>query len=261
MKLIRKILVKMLGLRGYLRLVSGTYIKMVSMGMMKNKYPELFFIKKAVKPGDVVIDIGANLAYYSTVMAKTAGLEGQVYAVEPIPLFAEVWTKNMRSSKKYNVVLFNCALGSEPEEKVKMSIPIKDGVVRHGLTKVVEEGDENEAVMSYDVPMKVGDELFQDKPLQKLDYVKCDVEGYEQYVIPSFEKIISSFKPMFQIELGGTENRSNVADFLMNKGYEVYILKDHILNSISKEQMFEVNQDFYFIHADDKANRKSLIKS
>ncbi|MBK6951045.1 MAG: hypothetical protein IPH24_03080 [Crocinitomicaceae bacterium] len=65
MKLIRKILVKILGLKGYLRLVSRIYIISISMGWMRQKYPELFFLKKLVKPGSTVLDIGANLAYYS----------------------------------------------------------------------------------------------------------------------------------------------------------------------------------------------------
>ena len=260
MKTIRKILVKILGLKMYLSLVSKTYIRMVSMGMMKGKYPELFFIKKAVNKGDVVIDIGANLAYYSTMMAKTAGTEGQVYGVEPIPIFADIWKKNMRSLTNYEAILFNCALGSEAQESVKMSIPIKDGVVRHGLTKVVEEGDNNESIMSFDVPMKVGDSLFDEKPLTRLDYIKCDVEGYEQYVIPSLEKSIKKFKPMFQIELGGDENRKNVHDYLVNLGYQTFILKDEFLHPIQKSDIFSINQDFYFIHKDEVEKRKTLIR-
>ncbi|MBK9190010.1 MAG: FkbM family methyltransferase [Crocinitomicaceae bacterium] len=145
MKLIRKILVRLLGLKGYLRLISRVYIICIAMGWMRKKYPELFFLKKLIKPGSTILDIGANLGYYSFFMSVSAGKDGKVYAVEPIPLFAEIWKKNMNKLKFKNYQLANCALGSEPREKVKMSIPVVNGVVRHGLTKVAAEGEDQQA--------------------------------------------------------------------------------------------------------------------
>lgn len=259
MKFIRKILVKSLGLKGYLRLVSTTYIKMIGMGMMKKKYAELFFVKKVVKAGDVVLDIGANLGYYSTVMSKAAGTTGQLYAVEPIPLFAEVWKKNMAGYKKYEAKLFNCALGDTAKERVKMSIPIVNGIVRHGLTKVVEEENKMESVLSFDVPMHVGDDLLQSEAINRLDFIKCDVEGYEQYVIPSLEKLIKQYKPILQIELSGEDNKVSVIDFLLNLSYKIFILKGEKLEAIQKKDIFSIHQDFYFIHADEIETKRYLI--
>jgi len=269
MKFIRKILVKVFGLKGYLRLVSKVYIICISYGLMRKKYSELFFIKKLVKPGDHVLDIGANLAYYSFFMTVSAGKKGKLIAVEPIPLFAEVWKKNMRSLKGYDYTLVNCALGNEPKEKVKMSIPIVDGIVRHGLTKVVDtsttlstsENDSNSTVaLSFEVPMKNGDSLMQELKIDRLDFIKCDVEGFEQYVIPSLSTTIQQQLPILQIELSGNENRSAVADFLVNLSYDIFILKDDLLNSIQKNDIFSINQDFYFIHQTKIEQSKYLIK-
>lgn len=261
MKSVRKILVKILGLKGYLRIVSKTYIIMISMGWMRNKYAELFFVKKIVKRGDTILDIGANLGYYSFFMSVSAGKEGKLMAVEPIPLFAEVWKKNMRSLKKNNSTLFNCALGSEEQEKVKMSIPIVDGIVRHGLTKVVEEGDDNESIMSFEVPMKIGDKLVESENISQLNYIKCDVEGYEQFVIPSLNETIEKYQPLLQIELSGKENRQNVVDYLVNLSYDIFILKDNFLIPIQKNDIFNFNQDFYFVHQDKIEGRKNLIRN
>ncbi len=248
MKLIRKILVKILGLKGYLRLVSRIYIITISMGWMRKKYPELFFLKKVVKPGSTVLDIGANLAYYSFFMSRAAGKNGKVYAVEPIPLFADVWQKNMSKLKDKNYHLSNCALGTEAKEKVKMSIPIVNGIVRHGLTKVVDESDSGTTTaMSFEVPMKNGDALINELAISKLDFIKCDVEGFEQYVIPSLKQTIIRDLPVFQIELSGTDNRQNVVDFLVNLSYNIYILKEENLVNLEIKDIFNVNQDFYFL--------------
>lgn len=46
MKLIRKILVKVLELEGYLKLISRIYNRMISLGMKKQKYHELYFVKE-----------------------------------------------------------------------------------------------------------------------------------------------------------------------------------------------------------------------
>lgn len=259
MKFIRKILVKILGLKGYLRLVSRVYIISISMGWMRKKYPELFFLKKMVKPGSTVIDIGANLAYYSFFMSVSAGKNGKVYAVEPIPLFAEIWKKNMSKLKDNNYHLENCALGSEAKNKVSMSIPIVDGVVRHGLTKIVDTADAtNETAMNFEVPMKNGDALFSDLHISKVDFIKCDVEGFEQYVIPSLVQTISNHLPALQIELSGTENRKQVVEFLVNLGYGIYILQHESLSSLKINDIFTVNQDFYFLH-DSKINDYQLL--
>lgn len=262
MKLIRKLLVKLLGLKGYLRLVSKVYIICISYGLMRKKYGELFFIKKLVKPGNTVLDIGANLSYYSFFMMISAGKTGKLIAVEPIPLFAEVWKKNMHSLKKYNYKLENCALGTEAKESVKMSIPIVDGIVRHGLTKVVDENDKGmTTALSFDVPMKNGDSLLKELNIDRLDFIKCDVEGFEQYVIPSLTSTIQQHLPILQIELSGIENRKSVADFLVNLSYDIYILKDELLNPIQKNDIFSVNQDFYFVHHTKVEQNKRLIKS
>jgi FkbM family methyltransferase len=261
MKFARKVLVKILGLKGYLRLVSKTYIAIIGMGWMRKKYAELYFVKRIIKKDDTVLDIGANLGYYSFFMSVSAGKEGKLLAVEPIPLFADVWKKNMCSLKKHNIKLFNCALGKEEQEKVKMSIPIVNGVVRHGLTKVVEEGDANEAIMSFDVPMKIGDNLVESENISQLNFIKCDVEGYEQYVIPSLKDTIVKYQPLIQIELSGEDNRQNVVDYLVNLSYDIFILKDNFLHAIQKNDIFNFNQDFYFVHQDKLEERKYLIRN
>lgn len=261
MKLIRKILVKILGLKGYLKFVSRTYIKMIRKGKMQDEYAELYFVKKIVQNGDTILDIGANLAYYSYFMAQNMGEDGKLIAVEPIPLFADVWKKNMAKYKDRDIQLFNCALGSEPQEKVKMSIPIVNGVVRHGLTRIDAGDNEMDSKVSYDVPMRVGDELVESTGIKKLDYIKCDVEGYEQFVIPSLDKTIDHYKPLFQIELGGEENRRNVVEYLVKKGYDIFILEDDFLKAIQKNDIFSLNQDFYFIHKDNLSKTGHLIQN
>jgi len=249
MKTIRKLLVKVVGLKTYLSWVSKIYITLISLGFSKSKYAELYFTQKIVKAGDTVLDIGANLSYYSYFLAKKIGQKGHLFAVEPIPLFADIWTKNMRRYNNQPTKLYNCALGNEEKNEVVMSIPIVNGVVRHGLTKVDGQGDEKWGrLMEFKVPMHIGDSIIEKENISNLHYIKCDVEGYEQYVIPSLENTIKTYKPLIQIELNGKENRQNVADFLLQFKYDVYILQNEKLVNIEPEDIHNYNQDFYFIN-------------
>lgn len=246
MKLVRKALVKILGFKGYLRLISGVYIKMIRKGMKKDEYPEIHHLKKVLKPGMYVIDIGANLAYYSSIMSDMVGENGKVIAIEPIPLFAEVFKKNTKN--RNNIQLFVVALGTE-NKKVSMGIPVVNGLIRHGLSQVMDDNIQSRHTkqLEYEVSMVNGDELIQKENLEKIDYIKCDVEGYEQFVIPSLDKTIDKYQPILQIELNGKENRENVVNYLKNKGYQVSVLKDENWVSIDESKLLSYKQDFYFI--------------
>ena len=152
MKLVRKILVKILGFKGYLRLISRVYITMIRKGMKKDQYPEIHHLRNVLKPGMCVVDIGANLAYYSSVMSDMVGENGKVIAIEPIPLFAEVFKRNTKN--RNNIQLFVVALGSE-NKTVTMGIPVVNGLIRHGLSQIIDEHIESRHTkkLEYEVSM------------------------------------------------------------------------------------------------------------
>jgi FkbM family methyltransferase len=215
---------------------------MIKAGMGKTKYPELFYLKEIIKPGFTCIDIGANMGYYSVFMSKFASSTGKVYAVEPVPLFAEVWKKNTASSKNKNLTLFNCALG-ESEGNVEMGMPVINGEVHHGMTKVL--SDENAAFdEKFTVNMKNPDRLFSE--INKIDFIKIDVEGYESIVFANMQETILRCKPLIQSELSGAENRIKVITLLQNLDYQCMILKRNSLVPADEETMSNYKGDFYF---------------
>lgn len=238
---IRKVLVKVLGLKSYLVLISSIYLFMIRLGFFKKKHAEIHFLKSLVTDGDVCIDIGANLGYYSKQLVRlTPG--GEVHAVEPIPLFQAVWKRNIGNRK--NAQMHPVALGDQ-EKTVKMVIPMRNGVVRHGLTKVVERNEQEEAFLEYDVEMRRGNNVF--SGMTRLDFIKCDVEGYEQFVMPELADLMKELRPIVQIELNGEENRSNVTNLMVGLSYQPHILKEGKLHGLEVDQVHDYNQDFYFL--------------
>jgi FkbM family methyltransferase len=244
MKKLRQILTRLLGFEGYMRLASRSYLFLVQNGFLKKQYPELFYLKQLINPGAYCLDIGANLGYYSTLLSRLTGPKGHVYAVEPVPVFQSLWQQNVKQSGVDNLTLLPYALGGR-EGSVQMGTPSRDGVLRHGLTKVVSPGTETYE-RYYDVQMKVPDLLFSEFP--RLDFVKCDVEGYEHVVFTNMTETLRKHRPIIQTELNGAQNRGQVTQALVKLDYEPHILIEGKLQPCPEKEMEKyAHQDFYFI--------------
>lgn len=243
MKFLRITFYKVFGLKTYLRFVSKVYINYIKLGFGKDKYQELYHLKNIIKQGDVCLDIGANMGYYSYFMSKLSGKNGKVYAVEPVPLFAQIWAKNMKRFLGENLVLFPFALG-EKESQIEMGMPSVDGVIHHGMTKVVAEGDSS-FEKTFKAEMKNPDRLFSD--IERLDFIKVDVEGYESQVFANMQETIKKHSPLIQSELSGQENRIKSIELLNGIGYQAHYLKIDKFEIAEQEKLDNYKGDFYFI--------------
>ena len=115
---VRRAMYRTLSLDRYLKTLSGMYLLGYRTGIGRSaayEYPR--FLKNLVSEGDTAIDIGANLGYYSYVLAGLAGPSGKVYAVEPVRPILNVLRRNLR--KYRNVEILNYALG-DAEKTIRM---------------------------------------------------------------------------------------------------------------------------------------------
>ena len=74
-----------------------------------------FLMRKLVRPGDVVLDIGANVGLHTVFLSKLVG-EGRGIAFEPVSEMADRLSANCAFNRACNVTLINSALGEEPGE-------------------------------------------------------------------------------------------------------------------------------------------------
>lgn len=215
MKLLKKMLLKILGPERYLTLVSAIFFISFHRGRLKKNpaYYTHYQVGPLIKPGYTVIDIGANLGYYTVLFANRTGSGGRVLAVEPIALYRKVLEKNISGLKQVSILPF--ALG-EHEGFLKMGNPSADKH-RHGLMRVLEETETHAA--EYEVPVKNPTVLFAD--LERIDYIKCDIEGYEVPVIPAMRPILEKHRPMVQVETGGA-NKTVLMKLFKELGYNTF---------------------------------------
>ncbi|MCL2511269.1 MAG: FkbM family methyltransferase [Bacteroidales bacterium] len=247
-KKLRKILYKNLPFERYLKVLSRLYFFSYRSGLLKNnpkiRYP--YFLKNIVKKGDVVIDIGANLGYYSCLFARWVGNSGKVYAVEPVDPVRNVLQKNTR---KYACVeILPYALGQENKTIQLGNSSLKiNGYVASGSHFVMDTSNNPEAVenpeITFHAVMRKGSELFSD--LARLDFIKCDVEGYETVIIPEIQCVIQRFRPIVLIETG-QENRPKIIAIMTGMGYEPMMLEHQKLRPLHPED----SDDILFVHPD-----------
>ena len=86
--------------------------------LMHNSFEEqeIAFVKRLLRPGMTVLDIGAHHGLYTLLTSKCVGRSGRVIAFEPSPREFARLSKHIRVNRRSNVLLEPCALGNESGE-------------------------------------------------------------------------------------------------------------------------------------------------
>ena len=155
----------------------------------KSDEPEYNLLKKWIKTGDSVIDVGANVGHYSLELSKLVGPTGRVFAFEPHPENFELLSSNVLFSPYRNLSLFNIALGSSISN-VCMETPIVEGMKNLYRCNISKYGKLSVFCMPLDCICKEID----------ISFIKIDAEGYEYEVLKGMRTIIKKFNPVLIIE-------------------------------------------------------------
>lgn len=213
MNWIKKLLFKSLSQKTYLMTLHRSFYFLYNLGWLKNdaKFKYHYKIKELIKPDFTVLDIGANLGYFAKNFAKLTP-KGKLIAIEPVPVFYQILQKFLSPYK--HVTIYNVALGNEAG-KIEMAMPESNGMIRTGLPHIVQNSSENKH-KTQTVEIVKASEFFQD--LTNLDYIKCDIEGYEWVVLKEIEPMITQFQPYVQIEIA-EKNLNDVLAYFEKLNY------------------------------------------
>jgi FkbM family methyltransferase len=136
---------------------------------------ETSWFLRTVKPGDTVVDAGANVGYYTLIGSRLVGDKGKVYAFEPEPASFELLQKNVRLNGLTNVVLERKALSNH---KGTLKLFIAD--TNKGDHRIYQpDGDSRP---SFDVEAVRLDEYFKDHK-RGIDFLKMDTQGAEGFIL------------------------------------------------------------------------------
>jgi FkbM family methyltransferase len=191
---------------------------------------------KVVKKNDVVLDLGANIGYFSLLAARLVGKDGRVYSFEPEPRNFGFLKKNIELNDYSQVTPNQKAVANEPGT-VKLYICHYDtghhtinqygGIESYNLTK-------QEAPKDYVEVEKVAlDDYLKDK-VDHVDFIKMDVEGAEVLALRGMDKIIRGnkdikmlveFFPLLIKEMGDSPEEL-IKKLLDDYGFSMYVIED-----------------------------------
>ena len=152
-----------------------------------------------LKPGDTVIDVGANLGYYTVLAADLVGGSGTVVSVEPNPAVFSYLIKTIAvNGYGGRVSAFNYAISDERESQ---AIPffVPTGEPKNGRFLLTGENADRLSGMGELIEVAVGS--LQETSFSRIDLIKIDVEGAELKVLRSLRPLIDRFSPQVVCEV------------------------------------------------------------
>jgi len=168
----------------------------------------------------ICLDIGSNIGYYVLMESKAVGNNGRVIAIEPSPQNFQQMKKSLELEKISNVDAYNFGAG---EENGEGNFLIHE---RSNLGKIIPKGElipEFSNVIK--IPLKKIDSFIEEKKLNRLDFIRMDIEGYEIKLFEGLWNTLRKFKPMIQMEfhdiLFSIEEKTKFFQRLKNEGYEI----------------------------------------
>jgi len=157
---------------------------------------ETAVLQQTLKSGMNVVDVGANVGYMALLAARCVGTAGRVLAIEPDPGNARLLAANIERNGYQHISVCRCAVGSEPGTATLYRSAWNMG--NHRLN--VGEAGKATSHETIDVELETVDRLIDKHGLQRIDFVKMDVEGYEPGVLAGMSRTIARDHPIVLTE-------------------------------------------------------------
>lgn len=172
---------------------------------------EIDLLRRLCKPGDLVLDIGANIGADSIPLARHLGARGRVIAFEPQRLVFQMLCANVALNSLSNVWCHWQALGRGPGHVVVPPINYAASGNFGGISMARDGTGEH-------VPTVTIDSLA----LPSCALMKIDVEGMEKEVLMGAADTIAKFRPRLYVENDGSHDSPGLIAHLMEHGYRLF---------------------------------------
>jgi len=182
-------------------------------------------ISSILKPGDVFVDVGANIGYYSLLAAERVGPSGSVLAIEPSPATFEQLSANASANGTSNIRLLNVAASD-----VRGELLLYGGTKwNRGATSTIVHGPEQTPEAR--VPAAPLDELMLPYEMERAALIKIDIEGGELQVLRRILATLNRYAPDMKIlvemspQVSGDQLRATFEGFLA-AGFEAFAIEN-----------------------------------
>lgn len=185
-------------------------------------------LSEIVRPGDAVIDIGANQGLYSYYLSRLVGPRGKVYAFEPIPYNLRILARIAHG--RSNIIVRPVGCG-ERNETTEFFVPISHRAPIGGWAHRRASVDRGPGEIVPSNIVRLDDEIT-----EPISFIKCDIEGTELFAFRGASMILHRWRPTVLCEIfepwcqrfGIT--KEEILRFFLDLGYTVrQISEDNFL--------------------------------
>jgi len=172
---------------------------------------EIDLFRQVVRPGQTILDVGANIGAHTLFLGHAVGRRGRVYAFEPQRLIHGLLCTNATLNDMNNIYPMHAAVG---RENGTISVPI----INYGLSGNFGGLSLADRPAGESVPLITIDGL----ELAACHFVKIDVEGMEAEVLEGARRTVSRFRPYLYVENNRKDKSPALIKALLDLDYRLY---------------------------------------
>lgn len=191
-------------------------------------------VERFVKKGDVVLDVGANIGYYTVLLSKLVGDDGKVIAFEPTRHFGDVLRKSIEVNQLGNIEIVDFGLSNKTQDLI-IDIGPSSATLHSpaGFDTVINHEK---------ISLTTLDAFVKQRVPEKIDFIKVDIDGHEPLFFEGAWKALEKYSPIVLFEVSHLhylEAGVSAWDFyelVRGKGYRFYHEED--LSEIESRESF-----------------------
>jgi FkbM family methyltransferase len=205
---------------------------------------EIILFERLLHPGDVVVDVGANIGTHTLALSKLVGSAGAVHALEPQREIYHLLCKNIENNGLRNAKAYWAAAGATTGS---CRLPKLDYSRAHNFAAVaVGNGD-------VEVPLLAIDDLN----LPRANLIKIDVEGAECEVLRGAETTVRRLRPILYVENNEGENAKCLVELVRSLAYRLWWHYSAYFNDLNfarnKQNVWPFGADRYVVCLPEEA--------
>ncbi len=190
--------------------------------------PGINYIKRTLKPGDVFIDIGANIGTYSISASGCLDKEmgGTIYAFEPVSSIYKRLIDNIELNQVDNILPNKLGI-IDDNKTINLYLSSNENL---GMSSIFHHDTESGEVEKVEAIRL--DDFISENNIKKVDLVKIDIEGAEIFALKGMVETLKKFTPILLVEIsqnvleGNNVSGEDIFNFMRNIGYSPYCIKE-----------------------------------
>ena len=202
---------------------------------------ELKLLNQHLSENSTFIDIGANFGLYTLSAAEKISDTGKIICFEPFPENFQALTKNITRNKLSMITAENMAIGDQRGMLKLYYQPSENNLGMVSATHL-----ENSKV--HEVEVLSLDDYLENRDVDKIDFIKIDVEGFEYRVLFGMKKTLATYSPKILIEIFDTDEvkmeNQNTHNFLIEMGYAKHFIDDE--GNLSDQNMNPIRKNYFY---------------